>query len=40
METGIIKGLETNSDPNNRKNSPGCLGFAPRSQSFAIIPAV
>ena len=25
LETGIKKGLETNSYPNNRKNSPGCL---------------
>ena len=37
---GTKKGLEYDLSPNVRKNSPGCLGFAPRSNSFAIEPSV
>lgn len=40
LKNGTIKGVETDSTPNNRKNSPGSLGFAPRSNSLVFEPVV
>ena len=40
LEINTIKGFEISQTLLNEKNSPGCLGFAPRSESFAIEPSV